>query len=92
MRKQHFSVVLNDEAVQRVRHFNEGIDVSHLSDVDIAISYFFSDSATVEALMNGYREMASLNQEITKAFTPCEVDADVCLSLSKQILDEATLG
>lgn len=92
MSKQRFSVILNDEAANRVRQWYDDIDISNLSTADVVVSYFFNDSKTIELLMNGYREMASLNQEITKAFTPCEEEADICFLNSLQVLDNSTLG
>ena len=50
------------------------------------INYFFDDPKVIDGLMKGYREMGSLNRQISNDFSCCEQDADIHLTQYRQRL------
>mgnify|MGYP001276633857 CR=1 FL=1 len=76
---RRFSVVLNDTIARRINEFSATTGISKDKVVELAINRFLNDPDVIVRLVNGYMEMANLNREITKAFTPCEEDAELHL-------------
>ncbi|MFT8767217.1 MAG: antitoxin [Lentilactobacillus hilgardii] len=77
---KQFSVMINDQVADRLDQFCTNVGISESAAVEIAINYFFDDPKVISGLMNGYREMATLNREISHDFSCCEEDADVHLA------------
>ena len=65
---KHFSVMINDQIANRLEQFSATVGISESAAVEIAINYFFDDPKVIDGLMRGYREMGSLNREISKDF------------------------
>ncbi|GAA2971900.1 hypothetical protein [Lentilactobacillus parakefiri] len=83
---KHFSVMINDQIANRLEQFSATVGISESAAVEIAINYFFDDPKVIDGLMRGYREMGSLNREISKDFSCCEEDADIHLTQYRQRL------
>lgn len=77
---KRFSVMINDQVAGRLEQFCATVGVSESAAAEIAINYFFDDPQIVNRLMKGYREMATLNREISHDFLNCEEDADIHLA------------
>ncbi|MFD1123803.1 antitoxin [Lentilactobacillus raoultii] len=78
--QQQFSVVINDRVAERLAQFCTTVGVSENAAVGLVINYFFDDPKLISRLMKGYREMATLNREISHDFSCCEEDADAHLA------------
>ncbi|AQW21729.1 antitoxin [Lentilactobacillus curieae] len=76
----HFSLTVNDQIAHRLSDFCRHVGVSQTTAVNIAINYFFDDPKLIHSLMDGYREMGSLNREITHDFLASEDDAELHLA------------
>ncbi|EHO49600.1 hypothetical protein [Lentilactobacillus kisonensis] len=82
--QRHFSVMIDDKIADRLEQFCSTVGVSESAVVEVAINYFFDDPQIISGLMKGYREMASLNREISHDFSCCEEDADIHLTQYRQ--------
>lgn len=75
-----FAVMISQETVNRVAKFYQQFDMARPAIIDFVVDRYISDPQMIKSLVDGYAEMASLNQEITAEFTCSEEDAELVLS------------
>ncbi|MCY9807569.1 hypothetical protein OXT66_08480 [Lentilactobacillus senioris] len=74
-----FAVMVSPETVNRVARFYQQFDLLRPT-VDFIIDRYSDDPDVIKSLVDGYEEMANLNQEITAEFTNSEEDAELVLT------------
>ncbi|KRM94744.1 hypothetical protein FC56_GL001045 [Lentilactobacillus senioris DSM 24302 = JCM 17472] len=74
-----FAVMVSQETINRVARFYQQFDFLRPT-VDFITYRYGSDPEVIKSLVDGYEEMANLNQEITAEFTCSEEDAELVLT------------